>query len=314
MKFGSHLYGLQTPDSDTDYKGVYLPTIDQLLLGNYEKVINLDTNKTGNKNSSRDVDEEYIALPQFIRQACKGETFAIDMLHCSEPIISSTIWEELVDNRCKFFSKNMKAYVGYVKQQAHKYGIKGSRLSELKSVIDDLEFEDFVGGGAVKIQDFPRDGSSGALYTGKYVNWVTKNNKHGGTDLFYEVLGKMYQSTNTVDYVLDRLRKTYDTYGERAKQAERNEGVDWKAISHALRAGYQAKHIYNKGDFSYPLPENDYIYKVKTGQLDFKDVEYVLTTLVDDVEKLSEGCNLQGYVDKAYWDEWLLDVYKKRWY
>ena len=29
MKFGSKLYGTDTPLSDTDFKGIYLPTIDE---------------------------------------------------------------------------------------------------------------------------------------------------------------------------------------------------------------------------------------------------------------------------------------------
>jgi predicted nucleotidyltransferase len=33
MKFGAHLYGTATSDSDLDYKGIFLPTKEQLLLG-----------------------------------------------------------------------------------------------------------------------------------------------------------------------------------------------------------------------------------------------------------------------------------------
>jgi predicted nucleotidyltransferase len=29
MKFGSHLYGLNTPTSDVDYKGIFMPTLEQ---------------------------------------------------------------------------------------------------------------------------------------------------------------------------------------------------------------------------------------------------------------------------------------------
>lgn len=32
MKFGSHLYGTATPESDTDIKGVFLPELRDLLL------------------------------------------------------------------------------------------------------------------------------------------------------------------------------------------------------------------------------------------------------------------------------------------
>lgn len=32
MKFGSHLYGTNTEDSDVDYKGVFLPSKKEILL------------------------------------------------------------------------------------------------------------------------------------------------------------------------------------------------------------------------------------------------------------------------------------------
>ena len=33
MLFGSHLYGTQTPSSDTDYKGVAMPSVRDIALG-----------------------------------------------------------------------------------------------------------------------------------------------------------------------------------------------------------------------------------------------------------------------------------------
>ena len=31
--FGSHLYGLSTPESDMDFKGVFVPTAREIILG-----------------------------------------------------------------------------------------------------------------------------------------------------------------------------------------------------------------------------------------------------------------------------------------
>ena len=36
--FGSRLYGTELPDSDYDVKGVFLPTADEILLGNPPKI------------------------------------------------------------------------------------------------------------------------------------------------------------------------------------------------------------------------------------------------------------------------------------
>jgi hypothetical protein len=103
----------------------------------------------------------------------------------------------------------------------------------------------------------------------------------------------------------------YDGYGHRAKLAEQNEGVDWKAMSHALRAGYQARDIYKMGDFSYPLKETEFLKQVKTGHLEFSQVGNELERLVAEIEMLSENSNLPEHVDTEFWNKWLFSVYAR---
>lgn len=304
MKFGSHLYGLNTPDSDVDFKGIYLPDLAELLLGNYAGTYKHSTGGQHQKNEAGDIDTEVISLPKFIKHACDGETFAIDMLHCKEPISSSPIWGVLVENRTRFYSKSLKAYMGYVKKQAAKYGLKGTRLADIRAAIDALKLmppESPIG-------EIGEDG----FHIGEYAKWVTVPAKKDGQhdQYFYEVNMKKYQSTNSVEYVLTQLQKMYDSYGARAKAAEQNEGVDWKALSHALRAGYQAREIYLNGDFEYPLKETEFLLAVKKGELDYKtEVAPELERLVEEVEVLADNSDLPAKVDRNFWGVWLLHVY-----
>jgi hypothetical protein len=302
MVFGSHMYGLNTPNSDKDYKGIYLPSLDELLLGTYKPTISFSTGNDTSKNTKDDVDDEWMALPTFLKLACKGETVAIDMLHSSDEFweLDSNyghIWGSLVDQRTRFYTKNLSAYMGYVKRQAAKYGIKGSRMSALKEAMKAM-----AGQAPSKLL---RD-IWALLPEAEYLSKEERDGLH-----YYHVNGKLYQDTVTVDYALERLKQAYDAYGARARQAEKNDGVDWKAVSHALRAGYQLRGILAKGTFSYPLEETDFILKVKTGQLDFKtEVSPVLEALVEEVEDLTEKSTLPEKVDQKYWDRWLLNVYK----
>lgn len=303
MKFGSHLYGLQTPESDVDYKGIYMPKLHELLLNNYPGTHKHSTGGQHQKNQAGDIDLEVISLPKFIKHACSGETFAIDMLHCENPISTSPIWEDLVANRTRFYSKSMKAYLGYVKKQAAKYALKGSRLASIRKSIEQLSTFD---------RDDTISNVTDKLYYGEFASWVKVKSKHPDMhdQEFYEVNAKKYQSTNSVGYVIDQLSKMWDSYGHRAKQAEKNEGVDWKALSHALRAGFQAKDIYIFGDFKYPLADNDFLLAVKKGQLDYKtEVAPALESLVDEVDILASQSTLPDKVDRGYWGAWLLEMY-----
>ena len=108
------------------------------------------------------------------------------------------------------------------------------------------------------------------------------------------------------------LEKLDAEYGERARKAEANEGVDWKALSHALRGGLQLQEIYSSGDLKYPLAQAPLIKKIKAGELPFKEVQDILETTVDTVERLAHQAEKNGLpkkVDMKFWDDFVEKVY-----
>ncbi len=137
-KFGSHLYGTNTEESDQDYKGVFLPTIGECILGNAPKSFSFKSNKEEGKNSKEDTDIELYSLQYYLKLLQKGDTGALDMLHVpldtSLAIEYNWMWKELRDNRKDFYTTNLSAFIGYCRTQAAKYGIKGSRLNDAKRV------------------------------------------------------------------------------------------------------------------------------------------------------------------------------------
>lgn len=302
MEYGSRLYGTATPTSDTDYAGIYMPTMEDLLLQKVGKGNSKSTGKEHEKNTKDDVDEILYPLPRFIQLCLAGDTTALDMLHCDVPINSHPIWDELVSKRKMFYCKNMKAYVGYVKSQAVKYGMKGDRVSELRKTIDRLEFITHQGRhGDHKIKDW-EDG----LFTGEYIKWFTADD---GVK-YYEVLGKKYWESNTIDYVKEQLTKVYEGYGHRAKLAAENKGMDWKAIHHSLRVMYQVRAIIEYGDFYYPLAETDFLMRVKRGDVDYEtEVAPEFDKFFDSLQEMIEKSGLPEKPDVKYWEKWLLGVY-----
>lgn len=309
MVFGSHMYGLNTPNSDMDYKGIYLPELDDLLLGTHSKHISHSTGDDTSKNTANDVDDEWFSLDEFIKLAVKGETVALDMMHVNPALVTvevdpehGWIWNDLVQKRDMFYTKNLKAYMGYVKRQAAKYGLKGSRIAAMREAINFLE--------KVQGREVPLFSVWDSLPENEYAHREVKVGANDVEQNFYVVNGKMYQDTVTVEYTLERIQKALDAYGHRALLAEQNEGVDWKAVSHALRAGYQLKSIFEHGTFGYPLAETEFLRKVKNGQLDYKtEVSPVLEALVEEIDNTVDTVDLPAKVNVNYWNEWLLQVY-----
>lgn len=306
MTFGSHLYETHTPTSDKDFKGVYMPTVEQMLLQRVPKSINSSTKKTkveGVRNGPEDVDTEFYSLHYFLHLACEGETVALDMLHASPKhwIESSSVWTELVLNRSRFYTKSLKSFVGYARRQAAKYGVKGSRLAEARLVLAELIKQDKIDPHQRLREIWQK------LPMGEHISVEVTDE-----DVLYNVCGKRLSSKAYVGHYIPMLSKFVDEYGHRAQEAAENKGIDWKAVSHAFRAAYQVKHILLNGGYSYPLPETYMILAVKRGTLDWhSQVQPALEAIMDEVEALSKESTLPERVDRGYWDKWLFEVVRK---
>ena len=317
MRHGSHLYGLNTENSDVDYKGIFLPTWQEMVTGKASHEVRDSTGPKDGKNSAGDVDTVFYSLQKFVKMACDGETIALDMLHCNDENLleTSPVWQALVANRSKFYTKNMKAFLGYCRKQASKYGVKGTRLKAMEDVLNVLKAAE-VADPEGRMDDTPTVEAAlqavAADHPGKVEvkDGFYKGEKYINKKIV-EVCDTKYDFTNKVSYVRQGLQRKYNAYGHRAIQAKNNEGINFKALSHALRAGYQLKEIYETGDLKYPLKKREFLLAVKQGALDFTtQVQPVLEDLVDEIEQLAEQSDLPEKVNRKFWDEFIVHVYE----
>lgn len=306
--FGSHLYGLNTPNSDKDYKGIFFPKLEDLLLQKVPKSYHHSTGSGVTKNTADDIDTEIYSLPYFIELACKGETVTIDMLHAQPKhmVENTRLWEELQSERQRFYTKDMRSYVGYARKQAAKYGVKGSRLDAVEKVINFLDNSyNEEQKATLKIKDVIKK-----LPTNEYVQVVQMLDTKQGDLTFYEVCTRKFQDSLKLSELRNHCQNIYNEYGDRAKLAKMDLGVDWKAVSHALRASYQVLGILKDGDFEYPLPQTEFLLATKKGELNFvNEVQPELENLMVEIEILSKASKLPEKVNRNYWDAWLLDKY-----
>jgi hypothetical protein len=108
------------------------------------------------------------------------------------------------------------------------------------------------------------------------------------------------------------ISKFYDDYGHRAKLAAENKNIDWKALSHALRAALQTKEILTDGTITFPLKDAPFLLKVKSGQLDYtNEVAPALESLMDEVESLVNKSDLPEKVDIDYWNHFICETIEK---
>ncbi|QAY01148.1 hypothetical protein ASwh1_82 [Aeromonas phage Aswh_1] len=306
--FGSRLYGTDTPESDTDYKGVFIPSPQQIIMGTKE-VYHRDTGAKGKANTSDDIDREYFSLKKFIQMAAKGETAAIDMLHAPENMILSCdpVFQHLREQRTSFYTTKMQAYLGYVRKQASKYGVKGSRLQELNSVLSFIENRPVSEYGNDRlgslVSGMPQ---SENLIAGKFVDPSHQ------LVYYYEVLGRKYLFGIRYSEFVEQILKIKAEYGARAEKA--STGIDWKAMSHAIRGAEQLYEIYTTGDLKFPLRNASYIKDVKQGKLDFNtEVQPYLEHIMDLAEASALEAAKNGMpeqVDMEYWNNYIYQYYR----
>lgn len=303
--FGSKLYGLDNENSDDDFRGVYMPTPEEILLARVKDSIDSSTGEDLKKNTAGDIDRTMYSLRKFVELLCEGDTGAFDMIHGSPTkwLHSSALWEELHSHRHEFYTSNLTGLFQYVRDQAAKYGIRGSRVAALRQVKDSLEDLD-LSNHSIKVRDIA------FLLPINEFAWFTvdpKQREH--CQDFYQILERSYQFTMKASDFKTSILKLWSTYGERAKQAEANNGVDWKALSHALRSGYQLRDIYLYGDYHYPLKQSDYIKSVKAGEVLFAEVKETLEALVCEIEKLAAVSKYPDKPDIKKWERWVANAY-----
>jgi hypothetical protein len=307
MNFGSHLYGTNTETSDKDFKGVYLPSLNDCILGNVKRSIVSNTKSNASqKNTSEDIDCEVYSLQYFLLELGKnGDTTFLDMIHAPDSMLveTSEIWQQIRANRAKFYTKSLKSYIGYCRTQASKYGIRGSKLEEAQKIINVLNKHN----DGEKLANFWEE-----LPKSEYTKIYEIENCQAKDKRAFDFCGKKLMADTNVFFARETIQKFYDSYGERARMAQANEGIDWKAISHAFRVGYQLKEIYTTGDLIFPLKDAEFLREIKKQKFHFANDKIAdkLESLVNEIEVLAINSNYPQLVDLTYWNNFIINLYK----
>jgi hypothetical protein len=312
VKFGSSLYGTGTPNSDLDLKGIYLPTSREIVLGSYKKTITATRSKQEfERNNKDDVDIEFFSLDRFLELLVQGQTVALDLLfspfdsYTYSTVQGLAIMSQLHANRYELVNKNVNAFVHYAKAQAAKYGQKGFRIHAIRLVLDLLNaWKD----KAVRVGDCDLE------------HWVpscgNENIKiemlkaaNGKMEPYLNVCDKKIAFHSTIKYALEHVQKRFDEYGKRALMAEKNEGIDYKALSHAVRVNSEAKELLETGKITFPRPDKDLLLAIKLGQMDYKEIAQIIDKGLKDLEEASKRSTLRETPNKEWAEDLVFQVY-----
>lgn len=306
IKFGSHLYGTSTPTSDIDFKSVHVPSSRDILLQRVKGSVGDKREKSeGEKNVPGDVDDESYALHRYLGLLAEGQTVAIDMLFAPSPVFSNPLWDHIQKNSERFLTKKSAAFVGYCRTQANKYGIKGSRVAAAKKAVEFFSSAVSGRGTTAKVGDFILDG-----LIDEHTRITEKETTPGKTETYFECCNRMVGFKNTVKEAHAIFSRIYEEYGARARQAQTNEGIDWKALSHAVRVGNEALELLRFHTISFPLANASHILEIKQGKRPYQEVAEEIEDLLVSVEEASRQSSLPDESDRKFIDDLVEHVYR----
>ncbi len=313
MRFGSHLYGTATPQSDLDFKAVYLPAGRDILLQRVQDTVTHAPDKPdGEKNAPGDVDREIHSLQRYLGLLAEGQTMALDMLFAPDAAMTrqpAALWLEIQDNAPRLVTRRASAFLRYCRQQANKYGIKGSRVSAARQALAVLVDAEAKYGTTAKL----------AVVEAELENVAGMSDHTMMVDLptpadslvrHFEVCGKKMPFTSSIKSAREIAQRLVNEYGRRALQAERNEGIDWKALSHAVRVGREALELFQTGRITFPLPCAAEILSIKHGELAYETVARTIDELLIEVEAAASVSSLREEADFALIDDLVARAYR----
>lgn len=320
-QYGSHLYGLDTPSSDLDFRGIYIPSINDIILHKDQDEINKEVQIDNNK-----VDVKIFSLQKFIKLCSKADTNALDLLFSLrtradhqwkyEGLVYNVSQEMeypvrfIYNNRDKLINTNkLESPITYAFKQATKYGLKGERLKVLEDILQlckeyqSYDFQD------IPLYEFIEWADEAMPWDDKHLKVDILDNK-GKKERYLFVCGVQHQFNLSLKTFTERIEEKIDKEYTSERTKKSKDGNDWKALSHAIRVLVEVQELLETGDIKFPLKNKDFIKDIKLGKVNREDIDKFFNKELENTLDLVPQDVLQWEYDEQFWNEFILKEVK----
>ena len=302
---GAHLYGTATPQSDRDELAVHVASARDILLQRIKGVVVHSAGPQNRKNEAGDLDVESYEIATWLKMLGDGETRVYDVLFAPNHAVlerDDVLWAQIRPVALAQMNSRVKGFVRYCRRQAAKYGVKGSRIAAVKSALALLGQHH----QELRLTEIESDLTAWASGT----EHASVETPDGSTIQNLIVCDRACPLTNRVRHAVEIYERIEREYGARARAAEKNEGIDWKAMSHAVRVGTQVEELLTAGTITFPRPDADLLLAIKLGQMPYRDIADRLEALVDHMECLATNTALPQQPDRETADALVVDLHR----
>jgi len=277
IRVGSHLYGTNTPSSDLDYSGVFLP-VKEFVFG-FQKVeeVNLsikDKDEAG-KNTQNAVDRKLYEFRKFVKLAIDNNPNIIEQLFVNAPniVYINDAGRALLAQRHKFPHRGLlQKFKGYAFSQKHKMVIRTDNFHELNNAFNYLK-------------DYPEQKELLIELRDKRLPFIKFTRD-------YCVIGDLnLQKGIYVKKAVNMIEERLSKVGNR-KSLITKYGFDTKFASNLIRLLLEGKELISEGEIKFPLSYKDTVLAIKQGQWTIKEVLDYADQLEAEIDMATEKSDL----------------------
>ena len=315
LRAGSHLYGTATAASDTDLKAVYLSAARDILLQRARPTVTDERDRVqGERNQPGDIDRESHSLQRFLDLVLAGQPIALEMLFAPDGAMTMTpapLWREVQALAPRLVSRRATVFLRYGRVQAERYGAKGARAAAARHALALLEAGEAAHGATARLAVIEPELAAlvaGTIHAGLVDVGVGAGRRVRHLDL----CGRKAPLHASIKSAREMAVRLLAEYGDRTRFAEHTGGIDWKALSHAIRVGQEAVELLTTGRLAFPLAGAGHLLDIKLGRLPYEAVAAEVEHLLGVVEKAAAASALPDEPDATAAEALVLRAYRQQ--
>lgn len=277
IRVGSHLFGTDTPDSDLDLIGIFMPC-EEMVYG-FQKCEEVDlsyVDKDDTKRNTKDaIDFKIYEYRKFIRLALQNNPNIIHHLFVNEPNIRYiNDWgEALLNVRGLFPHKGAyHRFIKYAHSQQHKMLIKPQNYAALEKALDILQKEDNKDRCLIEFKDIDP-----FIYKG--------SGKH------MQVGDLHLQNSIWVGSAIKKIEERLSRASNRASTFTKH-GYDLKFSSNLIQLLMEGRELMETGEIQFPLSYAHHILDIKQGKYTADEILKWSEDLLEEARQAYEKTDL----------------------
>ena len=202
---GSHAYGTNIETSDTDYAGVFIQSLDDILGNKYKQQVNDDSNDT-----------VIYELRRFLELLVSNNPTVLELLNTPEECIiyKDPIFDLILENKDQFITKGCRnSFSGYAIQQISKAKGQNKKQNWEKDKVTRKDLLDFCyvikGNKTIPWRKWNSDGT----FDERFIGVSNVPNARDVYSLFYDVKSDMCFSEKHDSSFREMMIDNYNKYG-----------------------------------------------------------------------------------------------------